>query len=496
MALLKKIFGFLKKNPQRVESQMQHDASSSTADPQRHLDSHLRSLWALEAKWPKFREVREARWKEIEEELDHEKLEVDENPSETPDLNPMDKYIRDPVFHHPTQDGVAAKTNKDRTPDFETGMKSQNDKGPEDGRVLRNRTTTHAIIDHEHKLVVATFHFPTGWEAQSEVHWNLQQYDVPVKVSSRTFDPNGASTVEFFPTEAFCWIEPEIDLGKPGSDTGGGLVLLEPMPATAAIVEWIIPKYRSEVSGLRVLKTSPEMGSMIQMELRHWSSVRGIRDGGFVTIEYLDQGRVIEEQFCGLLVIGEGIKSDGPLGPIVQYNWGFERLFSFRTEKGQRHEMGTQLWDIARSFRVNQQWIKFHTETVAQIQQQLNAYLQAGYDQIAAASALSQKISANNEAMIRGMQQQRESARIADQQRRAQELALSDYSSNDAFCDYIMGQETYDDPYWSGGSKHSGYHDYVWTDGQGNYQYSNDAGFDPNIGATSQWELIKKKAVG
>ena len=46
------------------------------------------------------------------------------------------------------------------------------------------------------------------------------------------------------------------------------------------------------------------------------------------------------------------------------------------------------------------------------------------------------------------------------------------------------------DPYW-GTSEHAYTDKYHWTDGQGNYQHSNEAGFNPNVGARINWMLIK-----
>jgi hypothetical protein len=51
----------------------------------------------------------------------------------------------------------------------------------------------------------------------------------------------------------------------------------------------------------------------------------------------------------------------------------------------------------------------------------------------------------------------------------------------------MMGRETYAD-----GSKHSGYHNNMWSDGQGSYIPSSDVNFNPNINADRNWSLIEK----
>ena len=75
--------------------------------------------------------------------------------------------------------------------------------------------------------------------------------------------------------------------------------------------------------------------------------------------------------------------------------------------------------------------------------------------------------------------------------RAAAQAAANARSATDGFDDYIRGVNTYQDPYW-GQSQHSIDHQYAWTDGFGNYKYSNDAGYDPNIGSSQSWQPMKR----
>jgi putative NADPH-quinone reductase len=56
------------------------------------------------------------------------------------------------------------------------------------------------------------------------------------------------------------------------------------------------------------------------------------------------------------------------------------------------------------------------------------------------------------------------------------------------------GRDTYNYPYYPYGSPH-GYHDEVWTDGHGNYEYRDNGGVDPNVGSDRTWTLMHKREV-
>src|SRR5262249_30346646 len=112
--------------------------------------------------------------------------------------------------------------------------------------------------------------------------------------------------------------------------------------------------------------------------------------------------------------------------------------------------------------------------------------------QINAAGLVSQQISRNNDAMLQSMEARRSQETAAWQHQRAENAVASGRTPVDAFSEYLRGVNTYDDPYW-GQSQHSNTHDYVWTDGTGSYQYSNDPSFDPNIGASRTWRQMKRR---
>lgn len=354
----------------------------------------------------------------------------------------------------------------------------------------------HRVLDEQHRMVAAVFEHPSEWRAESRVSWNFAHYSLPVKVAGRVSDPTGSAVLEFFPVEWFCWIEPDMGFYRQGQDLNDGMFLLRPMPATDLLTQWVVRKHRGGAQNLRLVgaRVVPHLAETLGA-----APQQGVaREGASARVEYTDpSGRPVEEEFFGLKVTFDGIQTYGAAGCLTQYNWGFARLFSFRAEAGRLDAARDRLWSIVHSMKVNPDWEQLCARVFQQLKQQFDQYIQAGYDQIAAAGRLSRQISANNDQWLAHQQQRREQEAHSDAMRRQQEQSQwGAYTSSDAFGDYMMGRETYADAGDPTGSSQHGYHDYVWTDGQQNYQYSDDANFDPNVGGDRNWTLMKKRQVG
>lgn len=350
------------------------------------------------------------------------------------------------------------------------------------------------MLDHQHQMVAATFEYPPTWHAESQVVWNFQHHSFPVQLFGRVRHPDGVTGVELFPVEWCCWIEPNLGIHQPGQPLGDGMILLPPMSAPDMMTRWILSKYRRHVEGLTILGVTPlpRLATALGTEIKGAAT-----EGVSVKLAYRENGREIEEELYGLRAEFPGIPTYGAAGMLVQVNWGMVRLFGFRAERSHFDEHREAFWSIIQTTKPNPQWEQVCAQRIEELKQLFEQYLRAGYAQIEAATQLSRQISAQNDAWLNQQAQQREAAYQSEQRRRHDEQqSQGGYTANDAFGDYIMGRETYDDPYWQYGSQHSGYHDYVWTDKQGNYQYSNDANFDPNVNASSNWVLMRKKQIG
>lgn len=352
-----------------------------------------------------------------------------------------------------------------------------------DNRSSDQQFTLHQLIDQQHNGVVASiFEYPADWQARSNVIWNFQNINSPLTAFAQAFNPAGTEAVEFLPAELYFWLNEGIGYYMPGQDIQGTPFLM-PMSAADALTQYVIPKYRGNRPSLRILGISP----VPQLSQRLNINQGGVQtEDVCVKLEYTENGRLFEEEFYGMK-FSQDVPYYGPQGTMVQINWGFARLFSFRAEKGAFEAARETFWRIAGSVRVNPRWEQIYAQALQQIKMLFDQQLQAGYANIEAAAQMSNTISANNDAMLASFEQQRQAATQSSIVRND----APDRSSSDAFDDYIRGVETVNDPYY--GRSQQDYSQYHWTNGAGEYQHTNDPFFNPNIGSTQDWTIMQPK---
>jgi hypothetical protein len=197
-------------------------------------------------------------------------------------------------------------------------------------------------------------------------------------------------------------------------------------------------------------------------------------------VRYTLNGAPAEEDFFTFYTAVQTIPYTGPQGTSHEFHRLLWLSHAVGATDGLLPSVYPLLGTVAASIRPDENYQRHIQAVQGYITAQFNAYLQRGYDSIAAAGQLSRTISANNDALLSSMQQQRAAQTRADAARRA--AAGGGTSPNDAFSQYIRGTTRMNDPYWGTSERDSNY-SYHWTDGQGNYRASNDAGFNPNIGA-------------
>jgi len=350
---------------------------------------------------------------------------------------------------------------------------------------LETAPVLHQVIDRQHGGVVAwAFSHPVGWTAHSDVHWNFQNMSFPVTSYAQVMAPDGIEGFEFLPAEAFCWVEPDYGMAQPGQSSLGQ-TYLQPMPAVDALVRWMVPKYCGGRQGLQVVSAGPM--STLAADLGFTLPGGLPSEGAGVRVAYVENGRSFEEELYGVQVL-QRVPYHGPMGTIVQINWGFARAFRFRAAAGSLDARKERFWRIARSARVNPLWEQLCAGVMQQLQAQFDQHIQMGYSQIQAAGQLSRSISAVNDAMLHTFQQQRQAAYHSSHASNHS----TNHSPNDRFSDSVRGVETVEDPYW-GESQQDANYQYHWTNSQGNYQHSDDPFFNPNIGSTQSWTLMKPK---
>ena len=340
---------------------------------------------------------------------------------------------------------------------------------------------THVVRDPIHQnMPVAAFRFPAGWRAQSQVRWNFQHYSYPYLISLQAQSADGSLRFEWFPSEAFYWIEPSwavMGMLVPGRNDLGQ-TCGQPLPGPQALAGGTIPRHRGRMPGFKVLGAG-EFPNLVRQLPPSGPTAKGV----CAMATYHEQGRQMREDFFALHE-QNSVPNYGPQGVLHQINWGLSFIHSFKADAALIDQYVPMFQGIIASLKLHPAWQTLSAQILQQLAVQFNSYIQAGYSQIQAAAQASRAISANNDAML---------AAIDHNLRHSwSSTPSSSDSTARRFSDSIRGVETYEDPYW-GESQHSSDYDYVWTDGFGNYQSTNDALFDPNIGGTVNWQVMKPK---
>jgi hypothetical protein len=332
-------------------------------------------------------------------------------------------------------------------------------------------------------LIAVRFAAPQDWKANGLLEWHYNDLYTPVRFSSRAESPDGSAWIETYPAELFFWLDPRWDNMKGGGSVGG--IHQTNVTIQQAMQRYVIQRYRGKQKNLKILGYRPV--SNLAKALNQ-PSIAG--EGIDFRVRYESGGETVDEEFFGLLTPKVTIPYHGPQGTTYEYHRMLALVHSLgakRDAKGDRLESVRPLLGyMARSYEVDKVWEKQRDVVIKQLVDAYNRNLAAGYAQIEAAGRLSRSISANNDAMIRAMDEQRAAANTAH----TSSPSESAYKGAEDFDQYIRGTEKVEDS--SGNvSEQSSLYSYHWTDGFGNYVHSNDSSFDPNNHSNVPYEKLK-----
>ena len=331
----------------------------------------------------------------------------------------------------------------------------------------------YPVIDkRQGGMVVGTLAVPAGWNAASNVEWNYSNVSLPVRLSLRITAPDGSAWLEAYPSEMFYWLQPRDTSVAVGGHTLG-MIHAPGIGAVDAMRHFLLARYRGRAQNLQIVGMRP-----IPNLPRALGKPPMAGDSIAARVRYAVNGRTVDEEFFAILGSVVRIPYSGPQGVTYEFHRFLTYAHSMGAADGKLDSLHPVLGYIASSWRTDPAWERYSQQVFQQLSAQFNQNLAAGYARIAAAGRLSRAISANNDAMIQSIEAQRQATnRTMDR-------------INDNFDQYIRGTERMEDPYW-GTSEQSYTSQYHWTDGYGNYQHSNDANFNPNIGSNQNWQLMK-----
>lgn len=335
---------------------------------------------------------------------------------------------------------------------------------------------THPIVDKQQGgLTLATISVPVHWHVSSSVQWTYSDVSHPVRTFLRAEAPDRSAWVEFFPVEIFYWLEP-VKSPEPFGGRALGMIHAPNIGVRQAMQQFVVGPYRGKQQSLRIVNARPVDPARLAAAFGQ-PPVAG--EAVALRLNYMTNGNLAEEDIYGMVGSGNRIPYTGPQGTWYESHRPLLYVHALGAANGTLDSVYPLLTFIVGSLKIDPRWEAHRQHVLKVLSAEFNKMIARGYGQIQAAAQLSRTISANNDAMLGSMQAQRQAQAQSDAARRA---AASASNPNDSFSQYIRGTERMKDPYW-GESERPYSQRYHWTDGSGNYRSSNDASFNPNIGA-------------
>ena len=317
---------------------------------------------------------------------------------------------------------------------------------------------------------------PSDWQFEGGIQWLLDNPAMPAVAAFRISNPAGTEEFEAFPNHMFFWSNSQMLLSMfPTGSRYLGSEVHQPLTPTDFLQKILIPRFRGNVSNLRVVevKQLPELARQLGAGTQSQPGVSVSADGGKVKIEYQLNGRWMEETIYAV-VESMSYPIQTMYGTAVNTNWLGEYLFSFKAEKGKLDASSKLLQTMVTSFRLNPQWFNKYSQLVEYlIQNQIKRIQTIG--QIS--RIVSQTSNEISDMIMKGYE---------DRQAVYDRLS-TDYSQT------IRGVDEYYDPVAAKPIELPLGYDQAWTNGLGEYVLSDDSGFDPNIGANQNWQLMRKR---
>jgi len=340
------------------------------------------------------------------------------------------------------------------------------------------RFKTYSCVDHDgigteaFRLLV-----PTDWRVEAGVTWQASP-SMPAILTYRLSDPRTLRSVEQLPIGGYVWMEDAMFQSYfPVGSLYQGSVSMPPAGAVAYIRQTVLPQSRGGVQGMRVI-SSEEDPQTAQEFARQYarmvpaSESRITADAGSVTVEYVERGREIHEEFHALLVYVQ-TPVTGMNGSVMTTVWGPETVHALKTEKGLMPQSAGLFQTILKSYRLNPTWF-------GRLQKLIDYMVANQLQSIQSVGQLSASISRNNDEI---------SDMIASSYNQRQEMYDRVF---DSYSRSVRGVDEYTDGSGTAVELPSGY-SAAWTNGLGEYIVSDQAGFNPNVGSTVDWKPMNRK---
>lgn len=297
---------------------------------------------------------------------------------------------------------------------------------------------------------------PVSWQVSGQIIWNEANISFPAVTSLIAENKSLHTRFEAWPTLSFLQLQSAYV--QPGQYYSGALVVAQLPDIATALQQYLLPYFRKGIS-LQIVGNEDIKGKV--------PNLPADADARMVIIEYQEDGIAIQER---ILAMKTGYAQGG-------FASAFITSFAYKTPKGEASKYEALFTQMFNSIQ--------YTDAFNMAFKQISGYsYTAGMNDIAAAGRTSQQISANNDAMLQGMQQNRT---FQNQQ------YYYNQNSNSGFNDYIRGQGDYYDPNSGQTYKLDYNYNQNWHNGNGTIIQSQDPYYNPNLGGTGNWYQLEPK---
>jgi hypothetical protein len=319
---------------------------------------------------------------------------------------------------------------------------------------------------------------PKGWRFEGGVSWDYNRFPPEASTAFTITSPDGNSVVQQYRHINLFWSQ---DQNTQFSYSRTGMEILQPMDAISFLRNYYVPRFRSQVTNLKVVETQnlPQLAQQTkdqaQFQLNIFGQISPFQfqyelraDAGRCKLEYSQGGKEIVED---VTVAVTYMISYTPTmyGTVTGVSW-IPITTSFKAPTTEINEKIKIFKIIIDSRKDNPVW----GENVLKLSAMITR------DQLR-----------HQQAIFKRMQQlSRTQSQIGDMIMDSYEKRNQAYDRIfDYYSQAIRGVDTYTDPINNWKVELPTGYDNAWTNGT-DYVISDDAGFNPNVGSTQDWQRM------
>jgi hypothetical protein len=351
---------------------------------------------------------------------------------------------------------------------------------PASSQAAEFRLVRHEVIDTEgFGYPALEVLVPSGWTGTGQVIWQQTVAGPDARIAFQATAPDGQVAIELFP--AVIGYQSQ-DPGLNQAHAMYGLTVA-PVPDVATFVEQaFIPGVRAQAVGMRQIgqRDLPELGEVERrrqeyLMTRVYQAISPLpfvpqftATAGAVDLTYREDGHEVHETVTVTIVAMHG-QSPGMWGPAAQVNW-FAIALSCRAPEDLMPDLAPVFAVVANSLQRSPRWDVDLTRLVATIARQ---NLQTQQQIFGAMQGIaSQQQSLGDEMFASWQERERTRDRVFERWSEAN-----------------RGVTSWHDPVGGTIVESPGHFGHGWSSG-GEYIFTDDAQFNPNVGTNRDWTAM------